>query len=277
MELYDLENGMRSIAGAGHVLNCQELIGLQAGLAALKSAEKYREIFLWGKIFAEERDYYIAYGLGPSEFEFPTKVFFYALEGVFDFRPLQRLTEAVADAVIELNLDGPFSGNPRKELSDTGAAPMTDEEGVPKPTLYESDRLAQAVQEIDFDTAVVPKGAYALNETDNVVPSSNFKGLQPAHALSLSHYVHFRPPTSAAALRTVARNDAEFYANFLDTLDGDLPKGCWAIRRDSSVDLVTLRSLSWPGYVGFHHPRTRRFGGLYFGYAQKCRDLPFIL
>lgn len=268
MELYDLENGLRSIATAGHVMNCQELLGLQARLQALKTKEEYREVFLWGKIFGEERDYYIAYGTRTEDFEFPSKAFYYALEGVFDFVALQRLTEFVADAVVDLNLDGPFSGNPELELSA---------EGEEKPRILETDRLAQVVQEVDFDTAVVPKGAYALNETDRVVPNADFRGLHHADAMSLSGYVHFRPPTSPAALRALARTDGEFYANFLDPLETDLPRGCWAIRQDVAMNMVMLRSLSWPGYVAFHHPCTRKFGSLYFGYATKNRDLAFIL
>jgi len=49
MELYDLEYGLKSIASAGFVLNCQEVIALQAGLTILRSNEKYDNIYLWGK------------------------------------------------------------------------------------------------------------------------------------------------------------------------------------------------------------------------------------
>jgi len=133
------------------------------------------------------------------------------------------------------------------------------------------------VQEIDFDTAVVPKGAHALNEAHVVVPSGDFKGLGLSEAMSLSKYVHFRSPSSIAALRALARTDAQFYANFLDPLEGDLPKGCWAVRQDPSATLVTLRSLTWPGYIAYHVPGTTKFGGIYFGYAQKSRDLAFLL
>lgn len=47
--------------------------------------------------------------------------------------------------------------------------------------------------------------------------------------------------------------------------------------QDLSANLVTLRSLSWPGYIAYHVPRTTNFGGMYFGYAKKNRDLPFML
>lgn len=277
MELFDLENGMKSVASAGCVLNCQEITTLQAGLTILRSKDKYDSIYLWGKMYGEKADYYIAYGLRDSEYEFPSKNFYYAMEGKgaagaavaqFEFQPLNRLTEETADRIMALNLSSVFTGEPSTVLE----AAL---EGAP--ALTEADRLSQVVQEIDFDSAAVPKGAYALNEAQQVVPSSDFKGLGLTEAKSLSSYVHFRAPTSVACLRALARTDVQFYSNFLDPLKGDLPQGCWAVRQDPSVALVTLRSLTWPGYIAYHVPGTAKFGGLYFGYGQKNRDLPFIL
>jgi len=282
MELYDLEQGLKAVASGGHVLNCQELTGVQSGLTMLKSKEKFPNIFFWGKIFGLNADYYIAYGMKDPDFEFPPKTFFFAGED-FEFRPLPKLTNEVAEKILALGLEKPFTGTADKSIEPVaeGDPPPEEEadgEQADKPAkLTEADRLAQVVTEIDFDTAVVPKGSYALNETHVVVPSTDFKGLGATEASSLAKYVHFRPPASIAALRALARTDAEFYANFLDPLETDLPKGCWAVRQDPSATLVTLRSLSWPGYVAFHVPGTTKYGGTYFGYAQKSRDLPFML
>jgi radial spoke head protein 9 len=285
MELFDLEPSLKSIASGGNVLNCQELTGVQAALNLLKVNEKYTEIYFWGKIFGLTSDYYIAYGLGGSDFEFPSKAFFFAGEK-FDFQPLGTPTKEVAAKVLELAADGPFTGVPATVLPGQGPAgeeePADAEEGAEPPAdgppkLTEADLLAQVVLEIDRDTSAVPRGAYALNEAHAVVPSSDFAGLGGTEATSLSKYVHFRPPTSVASLRALARTDAQFYAGFLDPLEGDLPTGSWAIRQDPSAALVTLRSLSWPGYAAFHVPGTKKFGGAYFGYGQKCRDLPFLL
>merc|ERR1719356_1697855 len=237
MDHIDLEQSLKSVASGGHVLNCQELAGLSSSLTLLKRQEKFSAICFWGKIFGTSADYYIAYALKEPVFEFPAKVFYYAGED-FEFKPLPVLTVENADKVLA---------------------------------------LALTVQDIDFDTAVVPKGSYALNEAHVVVPSSDFKGLGVTEATSLTKYAHFRPPASIAALRALARTDAEFYASFLDPLEADLPKGCWAVRQDHAATLVTLRSLSWPGYTAFHVPGTNKFGGAYFGYGQKSRDLAFML
>jgi len=294
MELGDLEYGLKSIASAGYVLNCQETTALQAGLTILRSKEKYDNIYLWGKIFGQKADYYIAYGLRDSDFEFPSKNFYVAMEGKgvegteppiadFEFQPLNRLTEEAADRIIELGADKIFTGVHTTLLEppvdpDAAADPSPEGEQPPAPpSLTELDRLSQVVQEIDFDTAAVPKGAFALNEAHMVVPSSDFKGLGLTEAKALASYVHFRAPTSVACLRALARTDVQFYSNFLDPLKEDLPKGCWAVRQDPSVSLVTLRSLNWPGYCSYHIPGSNKFGGLYFGYGQKNKDLPFIL
>jgi len=284
MEVFDLEFGLKAVASGGNVLSCQELTCVQAGLNLLKVKEKHSEIFFWGKIFGSKADYYIAYGLKDFEeqFEFPAKCFYCAGED-FDFKPLERLTEEVADRIVDLGLDSPFTGDPNKLIEPVKEGeeepPAEEGEVVPEgpPKLKEIDRLSQVVQEIDFDTAVVPKGAHALNEAHAVVPSSGFKGLGLTAAKDLKQYVHFRQPTSVAALRALARSDVQFYKEFLDPLEADLPKGCWAVRQDPSITLVTLRSLSWPGYISFHVPCTAKYGGLYFGYGQKNRDLPFIL
>jgi len=290
MELFDLESGLKSVSPVGNVLNCQEVISLQAALTILRSKDKYDKIYLWGKIFGQKADYYIAYGLRDSEFEFPSKNFYVAFEakGVeglepplpeFEFQPLPRLTEEVADRIISLGVDKIFTGVPTFAIEPVANPDNPDEErpaDLPPP-LTELDRLSQVIQEIDFDTAAVPKGAYALNESHIIVPSSDFKGIGATEAKSLASYVHFRPPTSVACLRALARTDVQFYSNFLDPLKEDLPQGCWAIRQDPSISLVTLRSLNWPGYVSYHIPGTTKFGGLYFGHGQKNRDLPFIL
>lgn len=273
MELVDLEFGLKAVASGGNVLNIAELTGLKAGLTMLKAKDNFKSIYFWGKIYGTKTDYYIAYGIKESGEEFLTKSF-YCAGADFDFMVLQSPTEEVADSVLALGLRKPLSGSPSEAL-DLG---LTEEETAPEMQmqLTEADRLAQLVQEIDFDTAVVPKGAFALNEAGMVVANSDFQGLAASEAKTLDKYAHFRPPMSVAALKAMARTDSQFYGNFLDGLDGDLPKGCWAVRLDSSAAVV-LRSLTWPGYVAFHVPGTNKFGGLYFGFASKSRDLPFAL
>jgi len=259
-------------------LNIHEITGLRSGFTKLKCDEKFTSICFWGKIFGKEADYYIAYGLRPTEFEFPQKKFYFAGEN-FVFAELPLITEAEADEIINLCQDRVIEGKPDaplKAATEQGEGATEGQDENVK-VLTELDHLAQIVQEIDFDTAVVPKGAYSISEEHQVVPSIDFKGLSNMEAASLKSYLHFRPAISVAKLRALARDDVQFYSNFLDPLEEDLPIGCWAIRAEPSATLVSIRSLNWPGYVAFHVPGTPKFGSCYFGYAQKNKDLPFLL
>lgn len=73
MNQYEIEKGVRLIAGQGGVLSARELACLSVGLAKAKASEKLSDIFFWGRISAEEDDYYIAYGLRTVKSSYPHK------------------------------------------------------------------------------------------------------------------------------------------------------------------------------------------------------------
>jgi len=284
MELADLEQGVKLCASGGAVLNCQELTGLQSGLNVLQQQEKFSKVYFWGKVFGLSGDYYVACGLLEPEFEFPEKVFHYASEDL-TFQPLPKLTAEEVDKLLALRLEKPFSGKPDVviEPSAEGEEPPAEDDGgnegdASKPKkLTEAHWLAHAVSQIDFDTALVPKGAYMMNDNHVIVPARDFKGLSLTEAMCLSNYVHFRPPTSIAGQRALARKDAAFVTNVMDPCEKDLPKGCWSVRQDPSVTVVTLRSLIWQGYTAYSLLGCPKFGGVYFGYGQRCKELPFLV
>eukprot|EP00435_Cladocopium_sp_Y103_P046043 s98_g13.t1 len=249
-----------------HVLSCEELCRLKAGLMLLKANEKGKAVSFWGKILGKESDYYIACAIAASKDMYPAKCFYYAGED-FNFTPLPELTEEVGEAVQGLQLTTPLTGKPTAMLE-------TVEGSESQATLNELQRLALLVQDIDFDTACVPKGAHCLTEAQEVVPNSSFGGLEAAKATSLANYVHFRPPASVVSLKAQASNDLEYHGNFLEPLDTDLPKGSWAVRQDPATSSVTLRSLLWPGYSAFHMPGTGKFGGAELGRKLKLKAAP---
>lgn len=283
MELLDLEVGLKAAASAGALLNVHEVASVQAGLVALQAKEELTAVYFWGRILGEESNYFLAYALKDADFEFPLKRFFYSTSD-FDFKPVPEITEQIQAKLDELDLEGQFKGKPDAPAEgppadgDGGDAPPDEGGGAPeKLVVQEQHRLAYVVQTIEMDTAVVPRGAYALNEAHLIVRSRRFRGLGLSEAAKLESYAHFRAPTSVGALRGLARPDAQFFEDFLDPVAADLPMGCWVVRQDPSLACVTVRSLAWPGYVAYHIPGTARFGGVYFGFAQKNKDLPFIL
>ncbi|CAJ1398050.1 unnamed protein product [Effrenium voratum] len=278
MEFHDLEQGIQ----LGR-------LGAEASgwLALLKSKEKFQSVCFWGKVFGLAADYYVAFGVRSGDFEFPSKHFFFAGKD-FAFAPLQAPTAEEAARILELCGEKPLTGLASKELEppkeeEPPADDPPDGEPVEGPKkLTEVDRLAQLVLEIDFDTSCVPRGAYCIDEAHSIKSSKDFKGLGCMDALALTSYVHFRAPVSIAALRSLARKDAQVYSpHILDGLDSDQPKGCWALRKERSavfgflgaghafaLSLAVRRNLairSFPAQVS----GTKKFGGAYFGYAQK--------
>ena len=159
--------------------------------------------------------------------------------------------------------------------------PEEDEEPAPPPVrpvrVTELQRLAYTVKLIDQETSIVPAGAYILTETGAVIPDSTFRGLSYTDSLTKSAYLHFRPATDPAKLRTIAGDAATYQSQFLDSIDDDTPAGCWVVRTDAGANATILRSLLWPGYSAYHIPGTSSFGGAYFGPGNRNSDLAFLL
>ncbi len=65
--------------------------------------------------------------------------------------------------------------------------------------------------------------------------------------------------------------------DFMDAISSDAIKKSWSLQTDESGTEITVRSLLWPGYVGYHRTNSKIFGGAYMGSGLCCLDLPFIL
>jgi radial spoke head protein 9 len=280
MEFHELELATKYLAGIGVTLNASEVTGLSAGLTKLKQAESYMDIYFWGKCVGVLNDYYVAYGIRAKggEFACPQKKFYWCLKDSFVFTEMAVVTDA--DIAVISGISGRLSGDPDKDLNATDDEPPVEGDEAPERLkVLESQRLAYLVGLIDEDTAVVPAGAYVLDESHDAAAGLGFRGLTWDEATdgSLKYFQHFRPAKDLSALRVAAKDDVEFHSNFLDTLETDVPKGCWVKRVDAAQTYVHLRSLLWPGYVAYHAPGTRFFGGMYIGTCEKNMDLPFLL
>ena len=63
----------------------------------------------------------------------------------------------------------------------------------------------------------------------------------------------------------------------MDSLKDDELKESWSIQTDESKTEVTVRSLLWPGYIGYHRENSIVFGGVYMGTGLRCEDFPFLV
>lgn len=65
--------------------------------------------------------------------------------------------------------------------------------------------------------------------------------------------------------------------DFMDNINGDSVHESWSIQTDESATEITIRSLVWPGYLGYHRANSSIFGGVYMGSGIRCHDLAFLL
>jgi radial spoke head protein 9 len=63
----------------------------------------------------------------------------------------------------------------------------------------------------------------------------------------------------------------------MDPISKDAIKKSWSLQTDESGTEVTLRSLLWQGYVGYHRTNSSIFGGAYMGYGIRTQDLQFTV
>ena len=143
--------------------------------------------------------------------------------------------------------------------------------------LAEDERLAHLVAQITFATAVVPRGAYILNSSRQVIKNPYFSGLERRDALDLKNFLHLRRPAARQYQADAERSALDKHKDFLDSLHLDAPSGCWSAVVDDTSNVVTLRSLLYPGFFFYHVLGSSTHGRLYVGNAERNCDLAFML
>ncbi|XP_049763326.1 radial spoke head protein 9 homolog isoform X2 [Schistocerca cancellata] len=161
--------------------------------------------------------------------------------------------------------------------TDTPMAATICNEGLVAP-LKEEDRLSATVWAVTEAAAVVPRGVFVVNSDDGCLSwNPCFVGLGHSKAVSLSHYLHLRPPRkpwNTCLLTAPSPNPA---IDCLDSVDTDFPPGCWSLQLECGSHVVVLRNLLWPGAVGYHAVGTPDHGYVYIGSGKRNLDLPFMV
>lgn len=130
---------------------------------------------------------------------------------------------------------------------------------------------------IENDCQAVPAGGYKMQPNHELRPNHHFYGLDLKAATAFSNWQHFRAPQTPLKRHEIELESVIFSNSFLDSIEGDLPKGSWSIQADCTKQHVTVRSIQWPGYFAYHRLNTSLFGGCYFGDGLKNIDLAFML
>jgi radial spoke head protein 9 len=148
---------------------------------------------------------------------------------------------------------------------------------LPPKHFTELDRLAVVVNQIDRRCSVVPKGAFKYTPSHTVLFNEAFRGLSSEQLQDLSNWQHFRQVEIEANKDLIARHEAVYNDNFLDSLSSDEPHKCWSILCDVTQTVAIVRSQLWPGFYAYHRSNTNVYGSVYIGDGLRNNDLPFML
>lgn len=98
----------------------------------------------------------------------------------------------------------------------------------PKP-ITELDRLAYIVSELKCNFAV-PKGQMKYTPSGCIEYNEGFKGLSKDDSISLDNWQFSRTPCDEEILSLIARDEATYNVNCLDSVAKDFPKNAWSIQ-----------------------------------------------
>lgn len=257
-----------STSGAG--LSQEEVAVLEVEALRVQNEGNYSSVQFWGKIFGGDADYLVcsAYGAGT---DWPNKTFFACSTGTV----LSKLVELpAADAANPSSCEGGFTGNGDRVIQE---ATEGDDEEKSSGEVREAHVLANVVADVDNSTAVVPKGAWVVDPTHNVVKNRMFSGLSAREAGDVDSYLHFRKPTAGSNYaQALDRHGMVKPQDFLEKISSSHPVGGWGLQsQDNGV--TTLRSLLYPGYFFFHKAGSSEYGGAYFGNGERNADVAFML
>jgi radial spoke head protein 9 len=271
---------------------------------------KSEELLFWGKIIGLEADYYIAQAINYTGFyEFPQKAFYWAVSTKFAFEPLPE-SQPSHDTDLKSHSSTYFKGVPGDILvkyeSEEDEQPVEmeavndglrrDEDGniiekdpledtielevkvvEKKKNFTELCKLAIIVRNIDYDTSIVPQGAFKIISMHEMRRNETFRGLSENQLKDLSLYQHFRPISDPKKKEIVESDESIFRFDFLDSIANDRVVGSWSAQLDSTKQIVNLRSLLWPGYFAIHKANSSLYFGVYIGEGIRNAELAFTI
>lgn len=262
-----------AISSSGVTLALPHSTGMQSSLPLLKKNYKFSKVCFWGKLMGITGDYLIAMGIEES---YTKAKFFYCQDGV-SWAQLPAVTEEMLVDCGKIESVKQVSGDiamvytlpaePLPEDAEEGAEP-------PEPkTVTELTRLAVMVTTIDSECAMLPVGALLKKPDGSVVDSPTYTGLDFGKATTLKSYalVHKPKDVSVNADALTAATD------FLATADEIVPQGALVSKFDESLNMVTWRSLLFPGFLAYSLVGGPMQGYCYFGTGERNADIAFML
>eukprot|EP00322_Chrysochromulina_rotalis_P007307 CAMPEP_0115845772 /NCGR_PEP_ID=MMETSP0287-20121206/9526_1 /TAXON_ID=412157 /ORGANISM="Chrysochromulina rotalis, Strain UIO044" /LENGTH=271 /DNA_ID=CAMNT_0003299559 /DNA_START=36 /DNA_END=851 /DNA_ORIENTATION=+ len=265
--------GMKALASSGVVLPLPHAAGMQSSLPILEKNYKFSKVFFWGKIMGQKGEYLVAKGIEES---YATKKFFYCTDGV-TWSQLPAMTAEMAEAVAKvstfgLQLSGDISAALEIPADPVPEGEETDEPPEPK-FVTEIERLAVIVETIDNECAMCPAGALMQKADHTIVPSPTYAGQSFDVASNIKSFVFINQPkpTDVAAPALKAQTD------FLTSCADVVPSGALTSSFDAGSNVVTWRSLLYPGFLAYSCVGMPVHGCCYVGTGLKNTDIAFML
>ncbi|KAJ3007240.1 Radial spoke head protein 9 [Thoreauomyces humboldtii] len=263
---------------AGFTLNIEEKSALSSSLQVKKEQEKLGDIWLWGKVLGVQRDYLVAQAIGNDAFD---RKFYYSIDLV-NWLQLPEVTAADMDKMTTVQVR--FSGDPAFEytIGETrdlfgSAAPEGSEDGE-ESTINEEKRLAGTVALINYETEIVPRGAYYRDTLHKLQKNAAFSGIPTSELGQLTNYLHFREGFNVNKKTLLERANAfDESIDVFESISTDTPKGVWSCQMERTGSVAILRSLLWPGFTFFHTSSPPKWGSMYYGSGQRNLNTGFML
>ena len=209
----------------------------------------------------------------------PAKHFYWCSSTNFIFSSLNKPSAKTVESL--KTFPSLFTGEFDQVLVQSNEAPKVIDAAagivLPPKHLTELDRLAVVVHQIDRRCFTVPKGCFKYTPQHQVVANEAFRGLSAENALDLNNWQHVRQVECKENQELIARHEAVYNENFLDSLASDAPNQCWSVQSDVTRTVAIVRSQLWPGFYGFHRCNTNVHGCVYIGDGLRQNDLAFML
>ncbi|XP_059055560.1 radial spoke head protein 9 homolog [Achroia grisella] len=254
------------------VMLTSELISLlQNSLTLLQVENHFTHIQYWGQLYAADVDYHIAVGITNDAIS--DRKYFYTTNFKFwGLLPKPRKKYKL----LSLLTTFPFRGDPSLKIK---VLDESLEETSPERCQFmkEESRLAATISNICEEAEVCARGQLIKQPDGAIVISPNYCGLTSAEAKQLKSYLHIRPAQQRWNTNLLTRQDYNYSMDFLDSIDQDIPNGCWNLSLEQSDSVAYLKSLYWPGMMFFHKVGSPDAGFLYVGNGRKNLDVPFLL
>ncbi|XP_043480321.1 radial spoke head protein 9 homolog [Leptopilina heterotoma] len=280
MDCLRLLENLDNIGYTGMCIGAENSILLRNSLLILQKENHFHKCYYWGRIDGVKNDYFIAYGHGKDCLN--SQVYYYSFDRMnwllmpktnaynrcltpFATSQFQGIPGFISKVY---NLISPFP--PNKDFEKYLQGSVSKE-------LKEEDRLAAIVEQINEDAMIIPRGGWQKTVNGDIIENANFQGLSLNESEQLNFYQHARLPQRKWKTNLLTRHDYNYSLDFLDTIDADIPKGCWCLQKELGGRLVILMNGFWPGAAFYHKINSSDYGFMYVGPGKKNLDLPFMI